>query len=78
MGMVVVVLCIQVVVQEVAFGVNLVTLGAGTVGSGIVTHSGIHDLGGSGGQTPSPNLKDFPPTTCSYLYSRLSSTCLGF
>ena len=46
---------------------NLVTLGAGTVGSGIVTHSGIHDLGGSGGQTPSPNLKTF--------FHPLAATC---
>ena len=40
-------------------GPNLLTLGAGTVGSGIVTHSGTCALGGSGGQTPSPNFNTF-------------------
>ena len=48
-------------------GPNLLTLGAGTVGSGIVTHPGICVLGGSGGQTPSPNLNTF--------FHPLAATC---
>jgi hypothetical protein len=40
-------------------GPNLLTLGIGTVGSDIVTHSGTCPFGGSGSQMLSPNLNTF-------------------